>query len=339
MKLLSVAIPCYNSADYMEHCVETLLKGGEDVEIIIVDDGSVKDNTAEIADRLASEYPTIIKAIHQENGGHGQAVNTGLLHATGIYFKVVDSDDWVNEKALKTVLKTLRYMVDNNKDLDMLLSNFVYEKQGAKHKTIMSYRSAIEPKHITSWDGKIKFKKSQYILMHSVIYRTQLLKECNLELPKHTFYVDNIYVFKPLPNVKKICYIDVDFYRYFIGRDDQSVNESVMISRIDQHIRVAKIMIEDYAKMEIASEKLDKYMLQYLDMMMCIASIMLVLSKDKANLVKRKELWNWLKMEYPDIYKKLRFSLFGIWMNLPGKVGRAFSVAGYKIAQKIFGFN
>lgn len=339
MKLLSVAVPCYNSAAYMEHCVESLLKGGEDIEIIIVDDGSKKDDTAKIADRLAGEHPTIIKAVHQENGGHGEAVNTGLRNATGAYFKVVDSDDWVDEKALRTVLKTLRYMIDNNKGLDMLLSNFVYEKQGVKHKTVMNYRSAIKPRHITSWDGNVNIKISQYILMHSVIYRTELLRECGLELPKHTFYVDNIYVFKPLPYVKKLCYIDVDFYRYFIGRDDQSVNEKVMISRIDQHIRVAKIMIEEYSKMTVESPKLNKYMMQYLDMMMCIASIMLIRAKTEEALKKKKELWKWLKNEYPEIYKKLRFTIFGIWMNLPGKAGRCLSVAGYKIANKVFGFN
>lgn len=339
MKILSVAIPCYNSAAYMEHCVETLLAGGEDIEIIIVNDGSTKDDTAKIADRLAEEHPTIIKAVHQENGGHGQAVNTGLLNATGYYFKVVDSDDWVDEDALKKIIKTLKYMISHDKELDMLLSNFVYDKQGVKNKAVMNYRSAMKSRHITSWNGSIKFKKSQYILMHSVIYRTELLRECGLELPKHTFYVDNIYVFKPLPSVKKVCYLDVNFYHYFIGRDDQSVNESVMISRIDQHIRVAKIMMEEYSKMKIESEKLDKYMLQYLDMMMCIASIMLILAKTKEALVKKKELWAWLKQEYPAIYKKLRFSVFGIFMNLPGAVGRKISVLGYKIANKVFGFN
>ena len=339
MKLLSVAVPCYNSADYMENCINSLLKGGEDMEIIIVDDGSTKDNTAEIADRLASENPTIVKVVHQENGGHGEAVNTGLKNATGIYFKVVDSDDWVDEKALSAVLKTLHYMVDNKKNLDMLLSNFVYEKQGAKRKQVMQYRDAIKPKHIMSWDGNIKLGVAQYILMHSVIYRTELLRECGLVLPKHTFYVDNLFVFQPLPYVKKICYIDVDFYRYFIGRDDQSVNEKVMISRIDQHIRVAKLMTEEFLKTEVASKKLEKYMLQYLSMMYCIASIMLIRSKDKEKLKQKDELWQWLKETDLSLYKKIKKSPLCFANFIPGPLGRGIYVIGYKIAQKFFGFN
>ena len=103
MKLLSIAIPCYNSEAYMEKCIESLLKGGEDVEILVVNDGS-SDRTAEIADAYAEKYPTIIKAVHQENGGHGEAVNAGIRNATGLYFKVVDSDDWVNEEAYAKIL-------------------------------------------------------------------------------------------------------------------------------------------------------------------------------------------------------------------------------------------
>ena len=106
MKLLSIAIPCYNSQDYMEKCIESLLVGGEEVEILVVDDGS-SDRTAEIADAYAAKYPTIVKAIHQENGGHGEAVNAGIRNATGLYFKVVDSDDWVNKEAYIRILETL----------------------------------------------------------------------------------------------------------------------------------------------------------------------------------------------------------------------------------------
>lgn len=337
MKLLSFAIPCYNSKDYMEHCIESILPGGDDVEIIIVDDGS-KDETAAIADRYAAEYPDIVKAVHQENGGHGEAVNTGLKNATGKYFKVVDSDDWVDLESYKKILDKLREFEQENTQIDMLLANYVYEKEGAKRKKVMR-QTGFPRNEIFTWSDIKHIHKGHYILMHSVIYRTELLRSCGLELPKHTFYVDNIYVFKPLPYVKKLCYIDVDFYRYFIGRDDQSVNEKVMISRIDQHISVAKIMIEEYSKMNIESEKLNKYMLQYLDMMMCIASIMLIRAKTAEALEKKKELWKWLKQEYPDIYKKLRFTAFGIWMNLPGRVGRGISVTGYKIANKVFGFN
>ena len=143
MKLLSVAIPCYNSEAYMRHCIESLLTGGEEMEIIIVDDGSVKDRTAQIADEYAEKYPTICRAVHQENGGHGEAVNTGLRNATGVYYKVVDSDDWVDEDALKEVLRTLRRFIYGDQTLDMLISNFVYEKQGAKRKKVMSYKTAL----------------------------------------------------------------------------------------------------------------------------------------------------------------------------------------------------
>ena len=120
MKILSIAVPCYNSQEYMRKCVDSLLKGGEDVEILIVDDGS-KDDTLKIARDYEEKYPTIVKAIHQENKGHGGAVNTGLAHATGLYFKVVDSDDWLNEEALKKALEVLKLCVRGPKTLDLLL--------------------------------------------------------------------------------------------------------------------------------------------------------------------------------------------------------------------------
>ena len=131
MKLLSIAIPCYNSQDYMEKCIESLLVGGEEVEILVVDDGS-SDKTAEIADAYAAKYPTIIKAIHQENGGHGEAVNAGIRNATGLYFKVVDSDDWVNKEAYIKILETLYELLRGPQTVDLLISNFVYEKHTRK---------------------------------------------------------------------------------------------------------------------------------------------------------------------------------------------------------------
>ena len=191
MKYISFAIPCYNSEEYMEKAIKSILKGGEDVEIIIVNDGS-KDSTSEIAKRYEKEYPTIVKAVDKENGGHGDAVITGLMHATGLYFKVVDSDDWVDEKALKIILAKLHELVEKKTLVDMLVSNYVYEKVGVKHKKVIHYQNVMPENQIITWKDMGYFRIGQYILMHSVMYRTELLKMCGLELPKHTFYVDNI---------------------------------------------------------------------------------------------------------------------------------------------------
>ncbi len=339
MKLLSVAIPCYNSAAYMDHCIETLLPGGEDVEIIIVDDGSVKDNTAEKADEWAAKYPTIIKAVHQENGGHGEAVNTGLKNATGLYFKVVDSDDWVDGDAYMKVLDTLRELAGGDKALDLLISNYVYEKEGQKRKKVMKYDHVLPEGKMFTWDDAGHFKKGQYILMHSVIYRTKLLKDCGLKLPKHTFYVDNLFVYQPLPYVKNMYYLNVNFYRYYIGREDQSVNEKVMISRIDQQIKVNKLMVESTDLFKLSNRNLRKYMFNYLEIITVVSTILLIRSGTEENLMKKKELWDYFREHDVRLYKKLRHGILGTAMNLPGKGGRKISVAAYKISQKIVGFN
>lgn len=341
MKLLSVTVPCYNSENYMKNCVESLLKGGEDVEIIIVDDGS-KDATAQIADAYAAKYPTIVKAVHKENGGHGSAVNTGIDHATGLYFKVVDSDNWVQEAAYKQILDTLRELAGGGKSLDMFISNFVYEKEGAKRKKVMRYHRMLPEKEIFTWNDVKHLEKGHYILMHSVIFRTKLLRECGLRLPEKTFYVDNIFVFEPLPFVKNMYYLDVNFYRYYIGREDQSVNESVMISRIDQQIRVNKLMVDFYVahkQMFSTSRKLGKYMFNYLEIITTISSVLAIRSGTEENLEKKKELWKYIKQADRLLHFRLRHGIMGGAMNLPGKGGRKISVAGYKICQHFFNFN
>lgn len=338
MKLLTAAIPCYNSAAYMSRAIESLLSGGEDMEILIIDDGS-KDDTGKIADAYAKKYPNIIKAIHQENGGHGEAVNAGLRHATGLYYKVVDSDDWVNEESLAEILRVLHKMVEESKSLDLLVANYVYEKVGQKRKKVMNYRSALPRDVIFGWDDIKFFKMSQYILMHSVIYRTKLLRDCGLELPKHTFYVDNIFVYRPLAYVKTIYYIDTNFYRYFIGREDQSVNEKIMIDRIDQQIRVTKWMIDSKNVMQIKNKKLRNYLIKHLSIMMTVSSVLLIKSGTEENLNKKRELWRYLKAQNPRLYWKIRSCLLGQSMNLPGKPGRRMSILGYQISRKIYGFN
>lgn len=338
MKILSVVVPCYNSEAYMEKCIDSLLPGGDEVEILIVDDGS-EDRTGEIADAYGEKYPNLVKVIHQENGGHGGAVNAGIRNATGLYFKVVDSDDWVDGESYRKIMSTLEFLIRSSDTVDMVISNFVYEKQGVRRKKVMSYRSFFPEEEVFGWSEVKHLRKGKYILMHSVIYRTKLLKDCGLELPKHTFYVDNLFVYQPLPYVKKMYYLNVNFYRYFIGRDDQSVNESIMISRIDQQLKVNKLMIDAYDVYKIQNRKLRKYMIYYLDIIMSVSTIMLIRSEKSENLKKKEELWQYLKKKDMRLYLTIRNGITGSAMNLPGRSGRHVSVTLYKLAQKIYGFN
>ena len=338
MKYISFAIPCYNSQDYMAHAIESILPGGDEVEIIIVNDGS-KDKTSQIAHEYMDKYPDIIKVIDKENGGHGDAVNAGLANASGKYFKVVDSDDWVDEEALHKILMLLRHLEEDNEQIDMLISNYVYEKAGVTHKKCIHYRNVLPQDEVFRWDDIGHFRLDQYILMHSVIYRTDMLKLSQMRLPKHTFYVDNIYVYYPLPHVRKINYLDVDFYRYVIGREDQSVNEKVMIARVDQQIFVTKTMIDMYQLKKVTSKKLRQYMINYLAIMMTVSSILLIRSKEKENLEKKKELWLYLKKRDMKTYIKIRYGILGQTMNIPGKSGRKISSLAYTVARRIIGFN
>ena len=338
MKLLSIAIPSYNSEAYLSHAVETLLPGGDEVEILIVNDGS-KDGTAALADSLEARHPGIVRAIHKPNGGHGDAVMWGLQHATGLYFKVVDSDDWVDAETYPHVLEVLRRFTRPEDQLDLMISNFIYDKVGAEHKHVMRYANALPVNRVFTWDEVGRFHTGQYILMHSAIYRTQFLRDCGLSLPKHTFYVDNIYVYQPLEFVKKMYYLDEVFYHYFIGRDDQSVQEQVMIKRLDQQVRVTQLMATGTNLPAVANKRCRAYMRNYMEIINTISLTLMNRSGTPEHLAQRKELWQWLKQNAPGTYKMLRWRPLGIMMNVPGKLGQLLAVKGYDISQKFFGFS
>jgi glycosyltransferase involved in cell wall biosynthesis len=319
-----------------------LIIGGEDIEIIIVNDGST-DNTAFIAEEYEKNYQGIVRVIHQENGGHGEAVNTGLREAKGLYFKVVDSDDWVNRESLTDILDVLRFNARGGRIIDMLISNYVYEKEGAKRKRVMRYANSMPEDRVFGWSDLKPLGISHYILMHSLIYRTQLLKDCELVLPAHTFYVDNLVAFVPFPYVKTMYYVNTNFYRYYIGRSDQSVNEEVMISRIDQQIKVNKLMIDCFSSLRKKQPCINKRLYKYMASMLCIvtavSSALLIRSQSEENINKKKELWEYLKKSDKRIYKSVRHSVLGNVFNLPGRGGRKVSVTAYQIAQRLYGFN
>lgn len=341
MKLITFLVPCYNSADYMGRCIESLLPAGPEAEIILVDDGSTKDNTPELCDWYAAQYPDMIRAVHQKNGGHGSGVNRGVELASGMYYKVVDSDDWLCTDALEAMLSRLRKLAEGPEPLDMMICNYVYEHVQDNTSHTIDYKNVFPLDRVFSWADCGRFHPSQYLLMHSVIYRTELLRECGVRLPEHTFYVDNIFVYYPLPYVKRMYYMDLDLYRYYIGREDQSVNEQVMVRRVDQQIRVTRLMFGYYDLHTLRAEqpRLARYMFRYLSMMLTICSTLLNLDGSSEALEKKHELWDELLAGHPELKWRLRlFSLAAI-SNLPTRAGRRVEVSGYRMANRVFKFN
>ena len=337
MKLITFTVPCYNSAAYMDHCIQTLLTAGEDAEILLVDDGST-DETGAIADRYAAEYPNVVRAIHQENGGHGAGVNQGMQNATGLYFKVVDSDDWLDTEALAQLMEKLRTFEE---PVDLILCNYVYEHVEDNSQRVVRYRKVLPTDKVFGWDEVGRFNATQFITMHAAVYRTEVLRKTGIRLPKHTFYVDNLYVYQPLPDVETLYYLDVDLYRYFIGRADQSVTEENLIRRIDQQILVTKIMVDvhDLEALEARNKRLALYMYHYISIMLMICTIYLMMSGTPESLEKSDALWQWLKDTHPATFRRMRYRSANVAFLLPGKVGRDIDLFFYKLLRRIYKFN
>ena len=341
-KTITFGIPCYNSAKDMDRAIESILDGSDraqDVQIVIVDDGS-KDETPAKADAWAERYPEIITAVHQENGGHGMAVLAGLAAAEGAYYKVLDSDDWLDAAALREMLSLLRGFLARGLRVDLFISNYVYEHVADGTHTTISYKSVLPRKKVFAWSEIGRFKPWQNLLMHSLCYRTDVLRAAHVPLPAHTFYVDNIYAYQPLPRCTTLYYADIDLYRYYIGREDQSVNEQVMVGRIDQQLRITRIMMEAYhLDDDVAEPRLRAYMYAYFTMMMAICSVFSRLSDAPDAMDNLARLWADLRVYDLRMYHRARHGLLGTASNLPGPVGSKMTIGLYHLASRIFKFN
>ncbi|WP_263120754.1 glycosyltransferase family 2 protein [Cellulomonas sp. RIT-PI-Y] len=330
--VLTVVVPAYNAADYLARALDSVVGLSPEVEVLVVDDGST-DGTAVLAQSYVDRG--LVRLLRQPNGGHGAAINTGLAHATGTHLKVLDADDWLDRDALTAVLATLR----EQPDLDLLISNFVYEKVGKKHKTVVRYDGALPPREPLTWDRTGTFAKRQYLMMHALTYRTAVLRAVGLRLPEHTFYVDNLYALIPLHRVRSLYYLDVDLYRYFIGRADQSVQESVMLRRLDQQLRVNWLMIEHVARTPVAEPRLARYLRHHTEIICAVSSILLIRAGTEEALAEKDRLWSRLRSADPMLYRRVRWSALGQISNLPGRTGRRVSVLAYRVAQRTIGFS
>ena len=335
MKYISFTIPSYNSQDYMRHVIDNLVAVGEDIEVIIVNDGS-KDDTGKIADEYQAKYPTIVKAIQKENGGHGSGVMAGIRNASGIFYKVVDSDDWVETKDVIEMLDLIKKHMAEGIDVDLYITNYVYEHASDNSQFVMHYRKCLPKETVFTWSEMKHVKLETVFLMHSLMYRLEKLKASGMELPNHTFYVDDIYAYNPLPFMDKIFYHDLDFYHYFIGRGDQSINYGIMCKRYEQQMRVFRIMFSAYKLDDLKKlpKPLYKYMWHFL-MIIGAVTVMTIVGTKEDKVIRKeafKNYWKELKEIDIKLYKKFRRSLPGILaFGLPGYNLKSFA------SRKIYG--
>ena len=377
MKYITFTVPSYNSESYMRRCIESLLAGGEDVEILIIDDGST-DKTGAIADEYEMLYPSIVKAVHKPNGGHGSGVNKGLELARGLYFKVVDSDDWLDKAAYMKLLDKIKYfetanemvqieqaiseehsavggmddssfaekklpeVTDTKENIfpDLIICNYVYDHLEEGTKKSMNYRNVFPDEKMCDWNSIGHFHPSQYLIMHALMFQTKVLRESGVKLPEHTFYVDNLFSYQPLPYAKNLYYMDIDLYHYYLGREDQSVNEKVLMKRIDQQIRVTELVAKSVDLKEVKKmyPKLAVYMMRNISIMLSISSIHLLLIKTEEALQKRKIMWEQVKEYDRGLYYRLRCSTLSGLTYLPGRLGGKITVGGYRMARRIYQF-
>lgn len=338
---LSIVVPAYNAEDHLGRALEDL--GTVDgVEVIVVDDGST-DRTLRVAEAWARRSDGSIRVVHQDNRGHGGAINTGLAEARGDYLKVLDADDWLDIRSLKELVAHLAELSAQDAHVDAVFTDFVHERLGKSAK-VARFDSVFPTGRIFGWPETERFSRRQVLMMHAIVYRTQLLRDVGLSLPEHTFYVDNLFVLKPLVALRRMSYLPVPLYRYFIGRDGQSVAPEVMVRRVDEQLRVNRLALATLpAHADLihgdVPHQLHRAMLHHLEGVCAVTSATLARAGTRSHLRQRDRFWGEVRAENPWLYTRMRRSLLGATSNLPGVAGRRATNLAYHVARRVVGFS
>ena len=337
MKLLTVVVPCYNSAAYMRRAVESLLAGGPELDILLVDDGST-DDTGAIADEYAERYPGIVRVIHQPNGGHGAGLNRGIETGKGIYFKVLDSDDRLDPEGLQALLQLLREHSAPGDQVDLVVHDYVYD-HGEEEPAVfsVSYETVMPTGRAFVWDDCRRFPPSKQFMIHCMVYRLALLREHDYCLPEYVFYEDNLYIYQPLPWTRRLCYLHRTVYGYNVGRADQSIDEKNILRRLDQSTEMITRMATSWpmAELEKLSVRLRDYMISSVAGQILTVSSLHYIDGTERGLGMNREMWDRIRAYDPALYKRLRSSPAGVVSCLPGSFGRKTLVFFYRLARRL----
>lgn len=236
-KILSISIAAYNAANDLPRCLKNMTESSviDKLDIIVVNDGS-KDNTLDVALEFSKNYPDSIRVIDKVNGGHGSTINTGIIKAKGKYFKIVDSDDWVDREGIE---KLVHYLQDSTVDL-VINPFFKVCIDDFSSKQQISLRPDTIKNDIIYKLDEIQFPA---FVMHGMTVKTSIMKEIGPIIDENCFYVDTEYAIYPLYYAKTVVYLDYDVYNYLIGSATQSMNINNLLNRRKQREKVVKSLI------------------------------------------------------------------------------------------------
>ena len=306
-KLLTVTVPAYNADRWLEYNLDSLLLPSclDILEVLVVDDGSV-DRTGEIADIYAARYPDTVRVIHKANGGHGSGVNTGIKEARGRYFKVVDADDWVDEDAFQNLIEALK-----DADDDIVSSGFLWAKDNGSSypATFPTEAEFKEPFKGVRYGETYRFEEiaeQLYLKIHNLTYRTALLKEHDIRLDEHCYYVDTEYITYPVPFVETVRFLPDFVYRYRINRAGQSMGVKQMQKYAENYDRVLGSLLRFYDSEIVQScgAKKKGYIANIIARTAAArVRIFLSLPTNKENKEALIRFDDGLKKNYPEIYR------------------------------------
>lgn len=241
--LLSVVVPAWNAEAHLERCVESLTRADlTGLEVIVVNDGST-DGTARVAAELAARHPAVVRVVSQTNRGHGGAINTGLEHARGEWFRVVDADDWVDSPALGELGRALAH----DEWASLVLTDYAEVRPDSPTPKRVPLFGRLPPGVLCTFDGLIHERyglTSWGPILSTSTFRTSVLRRAGLRLTEHSAYVDLEYCTLGLQHVETFRALDLDLYRYSLGSETQSVSAASYAKRYRQHEAVITRLCE-----------------------------------------------------------------------------------------------
>lgn len=298
-KILSVSIACYNLGALIEQNLQSFLgdpKVYDQLELLVVDDGSTDHDTVARVQKYVKKYPQSVRLIQQPNAGPGATVNTGLKHATGKYFRMVDGDDWVNPHALAHLVEKLK-----NTDADMVITNYetFHDKRGESVNLFKP--SQLKDSQLTSFDD-FNYDYNPPIRMHNTIWKTELLKRNRIKLD-NGFYTDLEYLLFPTAFVKTLIYFDLNLYVYRIAHGDQSTSPAKLIQNRPKHKAIMLALIQNYRQnVNIMSAGQKSYLIRQIAGALVTHVDVLLLIGGKNLTSNLKDFFKEIKQDYPEFY-------------------------------------